>query len=126
MLKPDKAYLAIPTRPPAEASVSCPSEHSLNRAYQIFSERLSSLEYLIGYEGNAFASTGDARQDLLSITAVHPMREEAVRELLRKADSSWEIVSKLMENGDLTELEYQGKKFYMRRLSSPGINLAES
>lgn len=34
-------------------------------------------EDLIGYEGNAFAFTGDVEEDLLSITAVHPMREDA-------------------------------------------------
>ena len=123
-LKPNKAYLATPTRPPAESFVACASEHSLNTAYQVFSERLSGVEYLIGYEGNAFAFTGNAEQDLLSITAVHPMREEAVRELLKKADSRWEVVGELIENGSLMELEYQGKRFYIRRLSSPSASSA--
>ena len=125
-LNPNKAYLAIPIRPPAERFVACASEHTINMAYQTFSERLSSVEYLIGYEGNAFASTGDAKQDLLSITAVHPMREEAVRELLKKADGSWEVVGELIKNGSLLELKYQGKRFYMRRLPSPSTSLAES
>jgi len=81
-LKPDKAYLAIPTRPPAER-IEPATEQALNTAYQTFVKRLSKVEYLIGYEGNAFASTGNATNDLLSITAVHPMREEAVKELLK-------------------------------------------
>jgi wyosine [tRNA(Phe)-imidazoG37] synthetase (radical SAM superfamily) len=76
-LEPDKAYLAIPTRPPAE-QIEPAIEPIINEAYQIFIERLSHVEYLIGYEGNAFASTGDVPEDLLNITAVHPMREEAV------------------------------------------------
>jgi len=37
----------------------------------------------MGYEGNAFASTGNVEEDLLSITAVHPMREEGVKKLLK-------------------------------------------
>lgn len=40
------------------------------------------MEYLIGYEGNDFAFTGNIEQDLLSVTAVHPMREDAVNEML--------------------------------------------
>ncbi len=34
------------------------------------------------------------------------MREEAVVELLRKADTGWEVVDRLIKDGSLTELEY--------------------
>jgi len=119
-LKPDKAYLAIPTRPPAKRTITAASEPVINMAYQIFNRRLSNVEYLIGYEGNAFAFTGNVEDDLLSITSVHPMREEAVMELLRKADTGWGVIEKLIKDGSLTELEYQGKKFYMRKLPQRG------
>ena len=115
-LKPDKAYLAIPTRPPARREVRAASESAINMAYQIFSERLSGVEYLIGYEGNAFASTGNVRNDLLGITSVHPMREEAVTEFLDKTGNDWTVIERLIEDSALVELEYQGKKFYMRKL----------
>jgi len=45
------------------------------------------VEYLIGYEGNAFAFTGNVEEDLLSITSVHPMREDAVKDFLKKANA---------------------------------------
>ena len=118
-LKPNIAYLAIPTRPPAKRTISAASEQAINTAYQILGKRLSNVEYLIGYEGNAFASSGNVEQDLLSITSVHPMREEAVRELLRKADAGWAVIEKLIEDGNLMQVEYQGKRFYMRRLPRP-------
>jgi wyosine [tRNA(Phe)-imidazoG37] synthetase (radical SAM superfamily) len=117
-LSPGKSYIAIPTRPPAERWVRPAGESSINMAYQIFSRRLST-EYLIGYEGNSFASTGDPEEDLLSITSVHPMREEGVEELLKKANSGWEIVKSLVHESKLVELEYEGKTFYMRKL--PGV-----
>ena len=120
-LSPDKSYIAIPTRPPAERWVRPADESSINMAYQIFSRGLST-EYLIGYEGNSFASTGDPEEDLLSITSVHPMREEGVEELLRKANSGWEIVKSLVHESKLVELEYEGKMFYMRKL--PGVSRA--
>jgi wyosine [tRNA(Phe)-imidazoG37] synthetase (radical SAM superfamily) len=118
-LKPDKAYLAIPIRPPALKTVSAASEEALNMAYQVFIDRLVKAEYLIGYEGNTFASTGDAKDDLLSITAVHPMREEAVTKLLNRTGASWEAVEELIDGGSLVQLEYQGKRFYTRRLPTP-------
>jgi wyosine [tRNA(Phe)-imidazoG37] synthetase (radical SAM superfamily) len=115
-LRPGKAYLAVPIRPPAEKAIVVPGEEAVNMAYQIFREGLSDVEYLIGYEGNAFASTGNAKDDLLSITAVHPMREDAVAELLNKAGDDWQSVRELIDDGSLVRLEYRGKSFYTRRL----------
>ncbi|MEA3312102.1 MAG: radical SAM protein, partial [candidate division WOR-3 bacterium] len=77
-LNPAVSYVSIPTRPPAEEWAKAPDEETINRAYQIFKERIANVEYLIGYEGNAFAFTGDFEDDILSITSVHPMREDAV------------------------------------------------
>ena len=115
-LKPAKAYLSIPTRPPAEEWAQPPNEKVINRAYQILGDRVDHVEYLIGYEGNAFAFTGNVEEDLLSITAVHPMREEAVKEFLARAKADWSIVRKLLKQGRLVEAEYEGSKFYIRRL----------
>jgi len=115
-LRPAIAYLAIPTRPPAEEWVQPPDEEVINRAYQIVSERVDRVEYLIGYEGNAFAFTGDAEEDLLSITSVHPMREEAVSEFLARARADWSVVHRLIAHDQLVESKYDGLTFYMRRL----------
>ena len=119
-LRPHKAYIAIPTRPPAETWVKPADERVVNMAFQVFSEKLGEdkVEYLIGYEGNAFAFTGNIKEDLLSITAVHPMREEGVKELLRKANAGWEIIEKLLDEGKIIELEYEGHKYYMRKITS--------
>jgi wyosine [tRNA(Phe)-imidazoG37] synthetase (radical SAM superfamily) len=113
---PAIAYLAIPTRPPAEEWVQPPGEEVINRAYQIFSEKVDRVEYLIGYEGNAFAFTGDVEEDLLSITSVHPMREDAVSEFLARAGADWSVVHRLIAQDQLVEPKYDGLTFYMRRL----------
>jgi len=115
-LQPDRAYLAIPTRPPAEEWAQAPREEIINRAYQVLSERVGHVEYLIGYEGNAFAFTGDVEEDLLSITSVHPMREEAVDEFLARAGADWEAVRRLVAQDRLVEAEYGGHRFYLRKL----------
>jgi wyosine [tRNA(Phe)-imidazoG37] synthetase (radical SAM superfamily) len=116
----DKAYVAIPTRPPAEEWVKPAKEETVNAAFQVFSEGLGvdRVEYLIGYEGNAFAFTGRVEEDLLSITAVHPMRKEAVKEFLKKADADWRVIERLLKEDKLIELEYEGNQYYMRTLPS--------
>jgi wyosine [tRNA(Phe)-imidazoG37] synthetase (radical SAM superfamily) len=113
----NRAYIAVPTRPPAENRVRLPKEETLNRAFQVFSEKLGvdRVEYLIDYEGDAFAFTGNVEEDLLSITAVHPMRKEAVEMLLKKANAGWQIVHELLQEGKLEEVEYEGKTYYVRK-----------
>jgi wyosine [tRNA(Phe)-imidazoG37] synthetase (radical SAM superfamily) len=121
-LQPGVAYVAIPTRPPAEKWVQPPHEEVINCAYQILSRGEGQVEYLIGYEGNAFASTGDVERDLLSITAVHPMREDAVDAFLVRAQSEqlakadWTVVRRLVAQDHLVETEYGGHRFYLRKL----------
>jgi len=116
--KLNKAYIAIPTRPPTEQWAKPAKEENVNAAFQVFSEKLGAnrVEYLIGYEGNAFAFAGNVEEDLLSITAVHPMRKEAVEEFLKKACANWRVIEKLLEENKLIELEYEGNIYYMRKL----------
>jgi wyosine [tRNA(Phe)-imidazoG37] synthetase (radical SAM superfamily) len=115
-LRPAKAYLAVPTRPPAEPWVEPPSEGVINQAFQLLCERLEHVELLIGYEGNAFAATGDVTEDLLSITAVHPMRAEAVQELLTRAGADMSVVETLVAQGQLVTTIYDGGRYYARKL----------
>jgi wyosine [tRNA(Phe)-imidazoG37] synthetase (radical SAM superfamily) len=116
-LKPTKAYISIPTRPPAEKWVQPSGEDIINQAYNILSERIDGVELLTGYEGSTFAFTGNVEEDLMSITAVHPMREDAMKEFLARAKADWTIVQKLINLGQLIEIEYNRKRFYMRRFN---------
>lgn len=113
----DTAYLSIPTRPPAEPWVEPPDELALVRGVEIVRREVDRVEHLIGYEGTEFASTGDAARDLLSITAVHPMRADAVGELLSADGADWEVVRSLVEDGGLAELDYEGDTYYVRRFA---------
>ncbi|MFW6117488.1 MAG: radical SAM protein [Thermoproteota archaeon] len=117
--KIDKAYISVPTRPPAEKGVRPAREETLNRFFQVFSKRIGAdkVEYLLGYEGNQFAFTGKVEQDLLSITAVHPMREEAIRKFLKKANAEWKIIEELLKKDKLVKSEYKGNIYYLRKLS---------
>jgi len=114
-LKPNQSYLSLPIRPPADNWVQSPSEEVVNQSYYIFKEKVDHVECLIGYEGNAFAFTGEVEEDILSITSVHPMREDALKDFLGRANSDWSLIERLIKQGKLVESEYEGHKFYIRK-----------
>jgi wyosine [tRNA(Phe)-imidazoG37] synthetase (radical SAM superfamily) len=116
-LKPDIAHISVPTRPPAEDWVRVPDEAVVNMAFHEFS-KVVRAEYLIGYEGNEFASTGNPEDDILAITSVHPMREEAVNELLKKHGRDWKMIDRMVAEGKLIVLDYDGRRYVMRRIAS--------
>lgn len=119
-LRPAAAYLAVPTRPPAEDWVRSPDESVIARGYEVFRAWLPRVELLLGYEGDAFASTGDARDDLLSITAVHPMRDTAVRRMVERAGLDWGVVERLVDEGTLVEVEYGANRYFVRSVATMG------
>jgi wyosine [tRNA(Phe)-imidazoG37] synthetase (radical SAM superfamily) len=111
------SYISIPTRPPTEKWVTASDEHKIGEVYQIFSNKGIKTEYLIGYEGNAFATTNsNVTDDLLSITSVHPMREDAVRELLNKKSVDFSVIKDLINKDLLVETIYNDKKYYIRKI----------
>lgn len=115
-IKPDVSYIAIPTRPPADKRVEPAGEEALQTAWALFSEKIKHVEFLIGYEGNAFAASGNAESDILSITAVHPMREDAVEALLEKDNASMQLIEQLIKDKKLLRLNFGGHNFYLRKL----------
>jgi len=112
---PDTAYISIPTRPPAFKGVLPADEVAVTAAYNIFRRSLTKVELLTGYEGNAFSSTGNFREDILCITAVHPMREDAVMELMQKTGDGPDSLNMILEEGLLEKLQYGGHNYFLRK-----------
>lgn len=118
-LSPAVAYVAVPTRPPAEPWVRPPSAGALTGAYEVFRALAGRVELLADYEGDAFSPTGDPREDLLGITAVHPMREQAVTRLLARTGASQSLPEELVRRGELLEVDYGGHRYYLRPIDNP-------
>ena len=114
---PDTSFLSVPTRPTAYRKVEKPDERTVTMAYGIFSEHIKNVELLTGYEGNAFASSGNFMEDILSITAVHPMREDAVMQLLNKSGEKEVILLELIASSKIEKVNYQGQNYYLRRFT---------
>ncbi len=117
-LTPAKAYISIPIRPPAEKRVMPPDVETVNHAWQIFKEAGIETELLTGFEGVDTGFTGNIYEDILNITAVHPLREDALIELLAKNGADFSIVESLLSQRLIRRSLYQGKKFYLRDFQS--------
>lgn len=113
-LKPRTAYLSIPTRPPSEISIKPAEPAQITTVFEIIVNQVEHVELLIGYEGNAFSFGKNVREDILNITAVHPMRYEAILELLAEANSNWAIIEEMLQAGELTKSEYANHIYYVR------------
>jgi len=113
---PQTSYIALPIRPPAEKWVQPADEKIITMAHEIFRKKSLPVEYLIAYEGNIFSSTGNPREDILNITSVHPMKQEAIQEILKKTHKKWDVIEKLLSDKKLVEITYNGETFYLRKL----------
>jgi wyosine [tRNA(Phe)-imidazoG37] synthetase (radical SAM superfamily) len=114
-IAPERAFISTPIRPPVESRFRVPSPAVLERALGVFSGMLDCIEPLQGYEGDSFASTSVVRDDILGITAVHPMREDAMRFLLSSSGVAWDLVEDMVSAGELVRKRHGGHVFFIRR-----------
>ena len=113
-INPWKAYIAIPTRPPAEKSVNPPDVKILNHAWQIFNNLGINTELLTGFEGIVTDLTGNIYEDILNITAVHPLREDSMLNLLHNNNADLQIINSLIRQRLIRSVKYLGHTYYLR------------
>lgn len=106
-LEPEKAYLAIPTRPPAE-NVRAVSNDFILQAKRIFDEYVEA-ELLIESESGEFGIK--SKEDVLSIASVHPLREDVLKRYLKQLNLRMEDLADKLE-----EIVYGGFKYYKRKI----------
>ncbi len=113
-MNPAKAYLSIPTRPPAFSKIKAPEIEKVNEAWQIFSDKGLNAELLIGFEGTNVGFTGNAYEDILNTTAVHPLREDIVMEILKKDNYDFSVIESLIKQRLIKKVHYNNQTFYFR------------
>lgn len=115
-IRPEVAYLAVPTRPPAESWVAPPSEDAVNSAYEIYSREIGVVELLIEYEGDDFYGADSPIMELLAVASVHPLREQAATSLVGSEEYASKILGELVDRGLMKLVEYQGEKYFIRKI----------
>ena len=121
-LQPFKSYLSIPTRPPAEAWVKPPGVDSLQKLLAVISEKVPFIDLIFETEASDFISTGNLIEDILSITAVHPIREKALYNMVIQAGADWLVVEKLIISGNITCIHYREENFYLRCFTGSNLD----
>lgn len=114
---PSKAYISVPTRPPAEKIVLPPDESTLNLAWHTFSNTGVETELLTGFEGTGAGSTGNIYEDILNITAVHPLREDSIKELLKRDNADERVLKSLLAQRLIKMVRYKDKNYFIRQLN---------
>lgn len=114
IINPLKAYLSVPTRPPAEPNVKAPGIEKLNLAWQFYTRMNINTEFLTAFEGTETGFTGNIYEDILNITSVHPLREDSLLQLLEKDDASFSVVESLICQKLIKSVFYEGQRFYLR------------
>lgn len=112
-LQPMKSYLSIPTRPPAESWVAPPSLETIKRIIQTISKRVPFIDLLIEAESPDFISSGNVEEDILGVIAVHPLREQALRNMIVQSGACWSVVENLLASRKIKRVQYRGEWFYI-------------
>ncbi len=113
-INPEKAYLAVPIRPPVEKFVKIPDAEKLNLAWQTFNKMQIKTEFLTGFEGTDAGYTGNFYEDILNITAVHPLREDTLVKLLKNDAAGYSVVDSLIRQRLIKTIIYEGNKYFIR------------
>ena len=114
-INPSVAYISIPTRPPAIASVLPADVVSINEAYQFFTEKEINTELILGFEGTETGYTGNAMEDIVNICTVHPIREDTMMELMQKDCADPTILDILLKGNYIRQVEYKSNTYYIRQ-----------
>ncbi len=122
-VEPRRAYILVPTRPPAEDWAMPPDEERLVEAHEVFRERGLDVELLTAPEPRAPRLRGDnPLEEVYATLAVHPLPEDVVAKLLEEAGiPAQEGLQALLGRGDVARIEYRGRMFLARRPRPAGL-----
>lgn len=113
-LKRDVSYFTTPIRPPSEKYAVSPDADTLEELSLFLTNELPNSEMLFNNEIGDFSVTGDFEKDFLGILSVHPMRENAVKELYKHNNVDLVELNNLISTNKIEEIKYQNQKFYKR------------
>ena len=109
---PDRLYVTVPTRPPAEAWSLPPSKESLRRVFDLFPEARDMTE---PEEGPFLRNEEEREAEIVQIARNHPLREDQAFELLAMAfglEGARDSLAKMVQDGKLISVQFEGRTFF--------------
>ena len=83
-------------------------------AWQLFNNLKIETELLTGFEGTDTGFTGNIYEDILNITAVHPLREDTLFKLIQNDGADRSVVDSLIKQHLIKMVIYEGRKYFIR------------
>ncbi|RLD14605.1 MAG: radical SAM protein [Caldiserica bacterium] len=112
-ISPDKVYVNVPIRPPAEEWVKIPSEKEIEKAKRILKNAIFiNLEEQGIFEGREFGTPEEA---ILFLTRRHPLRIDQILKSIKgfERDKLLNSLNRLLKQGRVKKIKYRGKEFYL-------------
>ena len=112
-ISPNRVYVNVPIRPPAESWVKIPDKEGIEMAKRILKNAIFiNIEEHGSFEGREFKSPEEA---ILFLTRRHPMRLDQILESIKgfNKDELLESLHKLVKEGRLKRINYRDKEFYL-------------
>lgn len=110
-INPDRTYINVPIRPPAESWVKKPSKESIERCKEILGEI-----YNISFpeEGRFFSPSSDLKNEILLLIERHPMRHEQILKTFSNFSEKkiLTILDKLEKEGKVIKKKYNEVIFW--------------
>jgi wyosine [tRNA(Phe)-imidazoG37] synthetase (radical SAM superfamily) len=114
-ISPRRAYIMIPTRPPAEEWVRGAGEQALTILHEELKSRGVYASLLTSDEPPPPVEPSDPVNYVLATSLVHPLRIDYVEDIAKRAGRDpEEVISEVLKRGAKI-VEYRGLKFIVRR-----------
>jgi wyosine [tRNA(Phe)-imidazoG37] synthetase (radical SAM superfamily) len=114
-IEPDRIYINVPIRPPAEPWAVPPDKEAIALAHAILGD--GNVVDIAAEETGEFSIEGFANPEdaILAIIRRHPMREEQVIETLEKFEMRdvHDDLKRLEESGKIKKVKYREKVFWL-------------
>jgi len=118
-VKPNKAFIAVPTRPPAEPWVKPGDPKNILHMYNKLSRYMPNRVELLNYieEGRFGLGKVDPIEEFVNIVSVHPMKIDYAYKFFEERGLNPEKTLKiLIDMGDVILIKYEGIDYVMRKL----------
>lgn len=106
-IKPDRVYINVPIRPPAEAWALPPNPERIVAAHQIIGKVKEITDSETGDFG--LSEFKNAEEAIIEISQRHPLREEQAKMIEKYFHEN--VIESLISSGKITRVEYRGKMF---------------
>ena len=111
-VRPDRVFVNVPVRPPAESWVRAPEETAVSLAHSILEDAV----VIDAPESGTFSTGGfdDPVEAVVMIVRRHPMRRDQIAQTLNHLapKALAETIEELLSTGAVRALQYRGETYY--------------